>query len=83
MSDQFWKFREFSAVYTLPDALTGAIRAQRGSNIALAIRNIHTWSSFTGIDPEANYGLSQSEIQNEFQTAAAPTYITLRLNLKF
>lgn len=83
MSDQFWKFREFSAVYTLPDVVTRAIRAQKGSNLALGVRNLYTWTSFTGIDPEANYGLSQSEIQNEFQTAAPPTYITLRLNLKF
>ena len=83
MSDQYWKFREFSAVYTLPDVVTRAVRAQKGSNIALAVRNLYTWTSFTGIDPEANYGLSQSENQNEFQTAAPPTYITLRLNLKF
>jgi hypothetical protein len=83
MSDQFWKFRELSAVYTLPRQVTNLLRAQQGSNLVLAVRNIHTWSSFTGIDPEANYGLSQANNQREFQTAAPPTFFTLRLNLKF
>ncbi|HEX5435741.1 MAG TPA: SusC/RagA family TonB-linked outer membrane protein [Gemmatimonadaceae bacterium] len=83
MSDQFWKFREFSAVYTLPDAVTRLLHGQSGSNLALAVRNLFTWTSFTGIDPEANYGLGQDQVQNEFQSAAPPTFVTLRLNLKF
>ncbi|HET7632887.1 MAG TPA: SusC/RagA family TonB-linked outer membrane protein [Gemmatimonadaceae bacterium] len=83
MSDQFWKFREFAVTYTLPTSAANRIRANAGSNIALSLRNIHTWSSFTGIDPEANYGLSQSNNQNEFQSAAAPMYISLRVNLKY
>jgi TonB-linked SusC/RagA family outer membrane protein len=83
MSNDFWKFRELSAVFQLPGAVTNALRAQEGSNLVLAVRNIHTWSSFTGLDPEANYGLNQADNQLEFQTAAPPTYFTLRLNLKF
>lgn len=83
LSNDFWKFRELSAVYQLPSVITNALRAEEGSNIVLGVRNIHTWSSFTGIDPEANYGLSQADNQLEFQTAAPPTYFTLRLNLRF
>ncbi len=83
MSNDFWKFRELSAVYMLPDAVTDAIRASQGSSLVLAVRNIHTWTDFSGVDPEANYGLSQAGNQREFQTAAPPTYFTLRLNLKF
>jgi len=41
------------------------------------------WTSFTGIDPEANAGLNGNESQFEFQTAAAPTYYTVRINLKY
>jgi len=47
------------------------------------MRNIHTWSNWTGVDPEANYGTGQTELQNEFQTTGAPMYFTLRLNLKY
>ena len=51
--------------------------------LVFGARNLHTWTGWTGIDPEANYGLTQSEAQNEFQTTGAPTYFTLRLNLKY
>ena len=56
INGQFWKFREFSAVVSLPDRLNNAIRAQSGSNIVFGARNLHLWTKFTGIDPEANYG---------------------------
>jgi hypothetical protein len=82
-SNQFWKFRELSAAYTLPPRAVGAIRAQTGSSVVFAARNLHTWSKWPGIDPEANYGLTQSEFQSEFQTNGAPTYFTIRLNLKY
>ena len=82
-NNQFWKFRELSAVWRLPKAATSRIRAQDGSTLVFGVRNIHTWSSWTGIDPEANYGLTQTEAQNEFQTTGLPTYFTFRLNLKY
>ncbi|MEP6494426.1 MAG: SusC/RagA family TonB-linked outer membrane protein [bacterium] len=83
INGQFWKFRELSAVVTLPDAIIRPIRAQNGSSIVFGARNLHMWTKFTGIDPEANAGLNGSETQFEFQTAAAPTYFTVRLNLKY
>lgn len=82
-SNQFWKLRELSAAYTIPDRALSAIRARSGSTLVFAARNLHTWTKWTGIDPEANYGLTQSEFQNEFQTFGAPTYYTFRLNLKY
>ncbi|HEY7235214.1 MAG TPA: SusC/RagA family TonB-linked outer membrane protein [Gemmatimonadaceae bacterium] len=82
-SNQFWKFRELSAVLQLPNAVTSRIRAQQGSSLVFGARNLYTWSSWTGIDPEANYGLTQTEAQNEFQTTGLPTYFTVRLNLKY
>ena len=83
VNNQFWKFREFSATMQLPDMINSRLRSQRGSTLVFGARNLHTWSSWTGIDPEANYGLTQSEAQNEFQTTGLPTYFTLRLNLKY
>jgi TonB-linked SusC/RagA family outer membrane protein len=82
-NNQFWKFRELSVVAQLPQMVTSRLRAQKGSTLVFGARNLHTWSNWTGIDPEANYGLTQSEAQNEFQTTGAPTYFTLRLNLKY
>jgi hypothetical protein len=83
VSDQFWKFREFSATLQLPKIVTDRLRASNGSSLVFGARNLHTWSSWTGIDPEANYGLTQTDAQSEFQTTGAPTYFTLRLNLKY
>jgi TonB-linked SusC/RagA family outer membrane protein len=82
-NDQFWKLREVSAAYQLPKAIYSRIRAQNGSTLVLGARNLHTWTSFTGVDPEANYGTTQSETQSEFQTTGLPTYFTVRLNLKY
>jgi hypothetical protein len=83
-SNQFWRFREFSAVVQLPDAITRRMRAHTGSNIVLGARNLKLWApAWWGVDPEANSGLTQSESPFEFQTAGAPTYFTARLNLKY
>jgi len=83
VNNQFWKFREFSAILQLPNFVNKPLRSSQGSTIVFGARNLHTWSSWTGVDPEANYGLTQSESQNEFQTTGLPTYFTLRLNLKY
>ena len=82
-NNQFWKFRELSAVWQLPNVALSRIRAQQGSSLVFTARNLYTWSSWTGIDPEANYGLTQSESQSEFQTTGLPTYFTVRFNLKY
>lgn len=85
MSQQFWKFRELSAVYRLPGRATQLMRAQDGSTIVFGVRNIHTWTKFTSVDPEANYGTGNggAENQNDFNTAPLPTYFSFRLNLKY
>ena len=82
-NNQFWKFRELSAAWQLPHTVVSRIRAQQGSSLVFSARNLHTWTSWTGIDPEANYGVSQSEFQSEFQTTGLPTYFIFRLNLKY
>jgi TonB-linked SusC/RagA family outer membrane protein len=82
-NNQFWKLREVSAVYQLPDMVNKRLRSQRGSSLVFGARNLYTWTSWTGIDPEANYGTSQAETQSEFQTTGLPTYFTVRLNLKY
>ena len=81
--DQFWKWRELSASLLLPDRINRLFAARSGSTLAFGLRNIHTWTSFTGVDPEQNYGVNGSEVTNDFNTSPPPTYITFRLNLKY
>ena len=81
MNGQFWKFREFSAAYNFPARVSHYIRAANGSSIVFAMRNLHTWTSYTGLDPEEFDGAGDT--QSNFQSAPPPRYVTLRLNLKY
>ena len=83
LNGQFWKWRELSAIAQLPSVVTRALRADQASSFVFGVRNLHTFTKFTGLDPEANAGLNGSETQFEFQSNAAPTYFTFRLNLKY
>jgi TonB-linked SusC/RagA family outer membrane protein len=82
MNGQFWKFREFSMSYQLPALARKYIRAQTGSTIVFAARNLHTWTAYTGIDPE-EFDSGSSDTQSNFQSAPPARYLTLRLNLKY
>ncbi len=77
---QFWKLREVSAALTLPRGIAGAIRAS-SAQLVFSARNLHTWTNYTGPDPEANY--STGDIQTDFSDIAPPTYFMLRLNLHY
>jgi TonB-linked SusC/RagA family outer membrane protein len=77
---QFWKLREVSAALTLPDRLAQRIRA-RDAQLVFSARNLHTWTSYTGVDPESNYGTG--DVQTDFSTLAPRTSLNLRLNLHF
>jgi TonB-linked SusC/RagA family outer membrane protein len=77
---QFWKLREVSAAWTLPSVFANRVRA-RDIQLVLTARNLHTWTSFTGFDPEENYGLGDT--QNPFSTLAPPTTFALRANLHY
>ena len=48
----FAKLREVSLAYTLPAALLERTGARQGI-ISIAGRNLHTWTRYTGFDPEA------------------------------
>jgi hypothetical protein len=67
----------------LPKMVNDRLRSASGSTLVFGARNLYTWTGWTGVDPEANYGNTQTEFQNEFQTTGLPTYFTLRLNLKY
>jgi TonB-linked SusC/RagA family outer membrane protein len=61
----FAMLREISATYTLPEGLARQARATRAS-ITLAGRNLHRWTSYTGLDPESR---SIQNVNNPFQAA--------------
>jgi len=63
----FARLREVSLTYSVPESYARFIRASRAS-INVAARNIYTWTSYTGLDPEnmflsgGNVGLEQDNL---------------------
>ena len=48
----FAKLRELSATYALPDRWAAVLGASRAT-VSLAGRELHTWTRYSGLDPEA------------------------------
>ncbi|HEY9225387.1 MAG TPA: TonB-dependent receptor, partial [Gemmatimonadaceae bacterium] len=81
----FWRLREISATWTVPNRLASQLRAKDAS-FTFGARNLKLWTKYGGIDPEANYSTGATgtaEVQNEFSTTAPPRYYTVRLNLHY
>ncbi|MGQ0561052.1 MAG: SusC/RagA family TonB-linked outer membrane protein [Gemmatimonadota bacterium] len=77
----FVRLREVSATYELPANVAGALRARRVL-LTAAGRNLHVWTDYSGIDPEAGY-FGGGDVQTDFQTQAPPSYWTLRATFNF
>jgi hypothetical protein len=50
---EFLKLREVAVTYSLPDRWAGMFGAERAS-LTVAGRNLHTWTAYSGVDPEVN-----------------------------
>ncbi len=87
----FVKLRELSLTYYLPDPVVRQLRASRAS-ITLSGRNLHTWTDYSGVDPEVN-GIGQSDpflvgTRNDFYirdflTQPPVRYWLVRVNVGF
>ncbi len=78
----FTKLREVALTLTLPQDI--AARAGAASvNLTLAGRNLHTWTNYSGLDPELN-SLNQANFNtSDFLTAPQVRYFTARLSFAF
>ena len=78
----FTKLREVAVTFTLPQQI--AARANAASvNLTLAGRNLHTWTSYTGLDPELNTNNQANFNTTDFLTAPQVRYFTARLAFAF
>jgi TonB-linked SusC/RagA family outer membrane protein len=77
---QFWRFREVSAVFNVPNSLASRIRASSAS-LSLGARNLAVWTKYRGADPEENFGTG--DVQSTFASSAPRQYYTMRLNLHY
>ena len=78
----FTKLREVALSLTLPKQF--AARAGAGSAVlTLAGRNLHTWTKYSGLDPELNAAAQSNFSTADFLTAPQVRYFTARLALSF
>ncbi|MEO7218520.1 MAG: SusC/RagA family TonB-linked outer membrane protein [Gemmatimonadaceae bacterium] len=75
------KLREVSATYTLPDRFARRLGAH-GAQISIAGRNLHTWTKYTGLDPEGAV-LSHHNLQEEDNTVPPLTQLITTFKLTF
>ncbi|HET6229287.1 MAG TPA: SusC/RagA family TonB-linked outer membrane protein [Longimicrobiaceae bacterium] len=80
----FWKLREVSVSLTSPQSLNRSLHLPaQGLSFTLAGRNLHTWTKYTGFDPEVNYG-GQSNFNTADDFTLPPTRaITARIDVNF
>jgi len=78
----FWKLREVSFTLFVPRSLTDRIG---GHDLQLVVtgRNLHTWTNYTGFDPEINENGQANFQQDEFLTQPPLRTWLFRLNASF
>ncbi len=84
----FVKWRELSLTLGAPAFLTEHMGWAKGATLTLAGRNLHTWTKYSGLDPEINEigstaGTTGGFIQDEFNTQPPLRLYTMRLNFTF
>jgi TonB-linked SusC/RagA family outer membrane protein len=78
----FTKLRELTLSLMLPQQWAAKARAS-SATLTFAGRNLHTWTNYTGLDPELNAGAQANFTTADFLTAPQVRYLTVRLALGF
>jgi TonB-linked SusC/RagA family outer membrane protein len=79
----FVKLREIAVTFGLPQSVAERLRTQ-GLSLTLSGRNLGTWTNYTGLDPEINFGGSgQNFTTAEFLTQPPARFFTARLDVSF
>jgi TonB-dependent starch-binding outer membrane protein SusC len=78
----FVKLREVSLTYAAPASWAASIHAQTLS-ITLSARNLKTWTSYKGVDPELNEAGQNNFTTADFLTQPPVRYFIARLNISF
>jgi TonB-linked SusC/RagA family outer membrane protein len=84
----FWKLREVALTFTVPERWVERVRFANTLQISLAGRNLHTWTDYTGLDPESNIPTSVDNATDpgrfytvDLFTVPLPRVFTLRFDV--
>jgi len=81
----FWKLREVTLTYRMPEAWLGRFGVQ-SSTLSLAGRNLFRWTDYPGLDPEGMYrnDLSDSALRaHNFFDTPTPRQIVFGISAQF
>jgi TonB-linked SusC/RagA family outer membrane protein len=78
----FTKLREVAVTLSLPKYLAAKANAS-AATLTLAGRNLHTWTKYSGLDPELNAANQANFSTADFLTAPQVRYFTARLAFAF
>jgi TonB-linked SusC/RagA family outer membrane protein len=79
----FYKLREVSVQYALPDRWAGLARAQ-SAQLILSGRNLWKKTGYRGVDPENDYQVTDGgDVPSDFQTVGPASYFVARMSLRF
>lgn len=78
----FTKLREVSVRFMAPQHIAQRLRVE-GLSLTLSGRNLATWTDYTGLDPEANFGGQSNFTTAEFQTQPPVRLWTARVDVEF
>ncbi|MDB4886938.1 MAG: TonB-dependent outer membrane protein SusC/RagA [Gemmatimonadetes bacterium] len=78
----FVKWRELTVGVSVPSRYLAGLRANDAA-LTFGVRNLHTWTKYSGLDPEVNYAGQSNFNSGDFLTQPQVRYYTLRLNLTF
>jgi len=78
----FTKLREVSLAIGVPQRYISRF-GFNGATLTLAGRNLHTWTKYTGLDPEINENGGFNFSTDEFLSQPQVRYYTIRLDLGF
>ena len=69
--------------YQLPQSLAARLKS-RSASLVFTGRNLHTWTKYSGVDPENDYTVTGGgDAPSDFQTVGPATYWIFRLSLGF
>ncbi|MFL5612055.1 MAG: SusC/RagA family TonB-linked outer membrane protein [Gemmatimonadaceae bacterium] len=72
----FVKLRELSVAYTFDQAWVGRTLGMSSIDVRVSGRNLHTWTKYTGLDPETN-------VAGPYEQIGAADYFNLPLTRSF
>jgi TonB-linked SusC/RagA family outer membrane protein len=76
------KLREVSLTWDVPAEFVSRLGMTRGVSLTFAGRNLHTWTKYTGLDPEINF-TTANFTQAEFLSQPPVKRYIARININF